>query len=190
MRQPRVGSPRPDGCNRRLMHQPHRGRRILQKRLDRQWRANVREHRPPRLLDRRQRDAPPPVHASAPHQRGDRDLGAVRDEGLNRGDAEHHRVADDVVHLLAFDDGRRQRDCHRRFGRGVDPRLQLQANVAANHIGDPRDEFMSAAVKDRDLVADTESQHTRQVLTLLPRQRHELIAEVECRRKKTVHAAL
>ena len=55
----------------------------------------------------------------------------LRHDRLNRGDAEHHRVADDVVHLVAFEDGLRERQRDGRLGGRLDARQQLHAHVAA-----------------------------------------------------------
>ena len=55
----------------------------------------------------------------------------LRDDRLNRRDAQHHRVADDVVHLVAFEHRLRERQRHGRLGRRLDARQQLHAHVAA-----------------------------------------------------------
>ena len=89
-----------------------------------------------RLLHRRQRDAPPAIEpralASARRRSSSR---ALRHDRLNRRDAEHHRVADDVVHLVALEDRLRERQRDRRLGGRLDARQQLHAHVAARRAG-------------------------------------------------------
>ena len=76
---------------------------------------------------RRQRSSRGGRAVSARHRR----LRPRRDERLHGGDAEHHRVADDVVHLVALEHGLRQREGDGRLRGGVDARHHLHARRRA-----------------------------------------------------------
>ena len=76
------------------------------------------------------------------------DLGSLGEQRLNRRDAEHHRIADDVVHLVALEhrDGERDRDG--RFGRR--PRWTSTRRTVARDFGhaiDHRLPFVAAAIE-------------------------------------------
>ena len=85
----------------------------------------------------------------AAHQRRHRRLRSPGDDRLNRGDAQHHRVADDVVHLVGLEDGLRERERDMRLRRRLDARDQLHPHVAARGRHDAREELAAAAVEHR-----------------------------------------
>ena len=140
-----------------------------------------------RLLHRRERHAGPAVAPRAAHQSRHGCLAALGDNRLNGGDAEHHRVAHDVVHLVGLQDGLSQRERHRRFRGRLDTRQQLDAHVTARGADDARQKLVAAAVEDRHRVADAEPQHPRQVFGFVSRQHHRLVTRIQRGREEPVH---
>jgi hypothetical protein len=137
------------------------------------------QDRAARLLHRRERDAAPALQPRSAHQRGNGRLGPFRDDRLHRRGAEHHRIANHIVHLVAFEHGLRERDGDVRLGRRIDARHELQAHVAAQHARDLRDPLVAAAVEDRHRVADAKPQHARQMLAFGAREKNRLVAGIE-----------
>ncbi len=128
---------------------------------------------------RRQRSRRPPRV-----ERRDGHLGSRGDDRLDGGDAKHDGIPHDVVHLVAFQDGLHERERNRRLGGRLDTRQQLHAHVAPLRGDDLREEFQSAAVEDRDRVARPKPQHPRQVLRLVFRQQHRLVAGIQRRARR------
>ena len=102
-------------------HQSQRRRRLVEKGLERERHADVRQRRAPRLFHRCERDTPPAIDARRLDEGRHRRLAACGDDRLNRGDAQHHRVADDVIHLVAFERRLDERQGDRRLRRRLDP---------------------------------------------------------------------
>ena len=76
---------------------------------------------------------------------------------MNRGGAQHHRVADDVVHLVGLEDGLNERERDGRFGGRLDAGQQLHGNLAPAlgadcRADDAREELVTATVEDGDRV--------------------------------------
>ncbi len=68
-----------------------------------------------------------------------------------------------VVHLVAFEHGLGERERNRRFLGGVYAGHEVHSDVARPGARHPRQKLVTAAVEDRDRVADAEPQHARQV---------------------------
>ena len=90
----------------------HVGPVAVQARAERDRRTQLRHDGTAALLDRRDGDAPPALHATALAE--GRPGTSVRDVsiGWTAVDAQHHRVADDIVDPVALEHGLRQGDPH------------------------------------------------------------------------------
>ena len=82
----------------------------------------------------------------------------------------------------------RDRYRHLRLDGRVGARDELHADVAAHRARDARDPLVPASVEDRHGVADAEPQHAREMLAFLTRQEDRLVAWIQRRREKPVHA--
>src|SRR6185437_5710625 len=104
-----------------------------------------------------------------------------------RRDAQHHRIADHIVHLVALEHCLGDRDRHLRFSRRVGARHELHAHIATQHAGDLCDPLVAAAVEHRDHVANAEPQHPRQMLAFVARQQNCIVTRIQRRRKEPMH---
>ncbi len=105
--------------------------------------------------------------ALPPLQRGERHLRPGRDHRLDGRHSHHHGIADDVVHLVAFEDRLQQRHVDARLGRG----RRLLATDRHQDFGflgllDNRLELAAAAVEHANRGARLQPEHTGQVLGL------------------------
>ena len=79
-----------------------------------------RQHGPPALLGGRNRNAPPAIRGASVAEPVQANDGALGDHRLDAGGAHHRRVAHDLVHPVAFEDGLRQRQADGGLRCGAD----------------------------------------------------------------------
>ena len=177
-------------CARFDEHERERRRALVQVRRQRERHADLGQHRAAALLHRRQDDPLPALDPCASHERRDRRLGPCRHDRLARRHAEHDRVADDRVHLVALEHGLDQRDVDRRFGDRFDAAEDAQLRVAPDEAADLREPLSATAVEDRHAVAHAEPQHAAQVLRFILGQHDPVVTGIECRREEAMHGRI
>ena len=168
-------------------HQPHRGGRLVEIRFESQRCPNLGQHGAPRLFHRGQRHPAPPVGAGAAEQGGDGHFRAARHDRLYCSHAEHHGVADHVVHLVALQNGLHERHRHRQFVSRLDARQKLEADIAADCANDPGQVFLTAPIEDGDFVPGGDAQDSSEVLRLVTREHNGLVPGIQGWREETVH---
>jgi hypothetical protein len=94
------------------------------------------------------------------------------DDGPDRRDAHHRRIADDGVHLIALQQRHRQNESHPRLGGGRGVALERHRHGVPRDGRDAADPFAAAAVEDTNLSTSLETQDARGVMRLIGRQRH------------------
>ena len=112
---------------------------------------------------------------------------ARADDRLDGGDAQHDRIAHDVIHLLALEHRLHERDGDRRLHRRVDAGQQLQGDVASRRGDDACKELVPAAVEHAHRIADANPQDACQMLRLIAGQHDDVVAWIESRRKEAMH---
>src|SRR5580704_4577882 len=134
---------------------------------------NHRHIRPPRLLCRLMRDAPPSFHA--PHRSQCEMLfSASCDHRRNRGDSQFRRFFDCPLHVVELENGHYHRNGHCRvsldLGDEIEPHFRSPARSA---IGDRSDHGVEHATPGDHVgfLSRLSSQHAHHVLGLRPRQR-------------------
>ena len=145
------------------------------------------QHGAPRLLHGRQRNPAPAVEASAAQECGDRQFRSARDQRLNGRHAEHHRVADDFVHLVALQDGLGERHRDRQFAARARSATATAPDIPPDRADDPRQILPPAAVEHGDFVARRDAQDPGEVLRLVARQGNRFVSGVERGREKAMH---
>ena len=83
--------------------------------------------------------------------------------------------------------GASQRDRHRQFGRRLDPRQQLHADIPPDGADDPRQILPPATIEHGDFVARRDAQDPGEVLRLVARQGNRFVSGVERGREKAMH---
>ena len=97
------------------------------------------------------------------------DGSTLADDRLDAGHAQHHRIADDVIQLVALEhaDDKRQGDLE--FGSRLDLLDQPYGGGLLADLHDFRAPERALAVEDVHFVTGTQPQHARQVLSLILR---------------------
>ena len=91
-------------------------------------------------------------------ERGERDLASRSDKGLNGRDADHHGVAYHVVHLVALEDGLRERDGEVGLRRCLAGLADANANAMLPRRLDNRLELPATSVEDAHGITHREAQ--------------------------------
>ena len=164
--------------------------RLVEVAPEAQRRPDVGDDGAPRLLCRRDGHSPPPVRSGRAKQGGDGELRSLRDERLDRRDAQHHGVPYDIVHFVALEDRLHEREMDARFARRIDARHELHANVAAGRADHTRHELAPPSVEHRDRVPGADAKNTPQVFRFLLRQHRRLVAGIDLRSEKPVHGRI
>jgi hypothetical protein len=102
---------------------------------------------------------------------------------MNGRDADHHSVANHVVHLVAFEHGLRECNHDARFRRRRTGIADAQAHTIPVRGGYDRLELGAASVEDTDTVADRESKHARQVFGFIDWEENSIAGDT-CRRRE------
>src|SRR5262249_26023501 len=97
---------------------------------------------------------------------------------LNRGDTHHRRVADDVIHLGALEDGLRQRDRDARLRRCVETWPQPHVDGTGRRNFDHRLELPTVAVEHAQRVAYLQSHYPRRMDSFISGQADEIAGRV------------
>ena len=116
-------------------------------------------------------------------ERGDRDLGSSRDDWMNGRGADHHGIANHVIHLVALEYRLREGEGDTRFRRRRTGWTDGQAHTFPVRSVHDRLEFGAAPVEDTDTVAARESEHARQVLGFIDWEENSIAGDT-CRRRK------
>ena len=143
----------------------------------------------PHCLADDDRDALPALEAAAAGEGGLRHVGPGRQHRLDRRHAHHHRVADDVVDLVALEHGLRQRDPDAPLGRRDDGLPHLDHDAGPVHRGHPGLDLAPPAVEDPDGRARLHAQDAAKVPGLVFGQRDRAVAGVERRHVQARHHA-
>jgi hypothetical protein len=139
-------------------------------------------HGPAALFGRRHGNPRPALQPSSTLDRGGSHFRVRRDEWLHPRHAEHHRIADDVVHLVALEQGHRQREGrgrlgdrrHRSSGEQLDPVRRGRFHTGL--------ELEPSPVEHTHGVAHPRAQHADEMPALVDRQ-HDALTDTRDRRR-------
>lgn len=126
-----------------------------------------RGHDRPAALSRRRHGDARPAFDCARAPGGCRQRHVLGDERHDRRDSERHGITHHPAHLIALEQGHRERHGHRRFGQRRERIDDIDEDLVARRPSDSPEPLPAPPVEQHQFVAFAEPQHTRQMVGLI-----------------------